>query len=546
MLKTLLLALIVYTLGISACKKGRPPEVAAMSSDFAKGEDLIYKKNDSSYYYFNRVINTSKDSLELGWAYNKIALIQSALGDLFGSQESLLLSLRYLHPEKASNLKCLISDYNELGNTSVDLGNYDAAITYFDKALNYIHNEKSRVIIMNNKATAYRTQGRVREALAMYVPLLDQASIYKEEYARILTNTAKTRWLIKPSYNAAPELLKALSIRKQVNDEWGQNSSYAHLSDFYASTRPDSALYYARLMYAVARKMGSPDDQLEALQKLIRSGRQQDAKTYFMTYQKLSDSLQADRNNAKNQFALIRYETEKHKANNTRLQKENSEKKYQVIAVMVALVVALGVFVLLYQRRKRKAEQSLRENQLLISRRIHDVVANGLHGVINELQYQAETARENILPRLFHLYNQSRDISNEISSPYGEDFILAISLLFQSYDTPVTSVTAIGNTSELWNEVNPVAKTEIERVLRELMVNMKKHSKAREVVVIFTREGDHIHIQYADDGIGFPEKIKYGGGIGNTESRIKSINGTITFASEAGKGVDVRISFPVL
>src|SRR5690606_19010553 len=115
------------------------------------------------------------------------------------------------------------------------------------------------------------------------------------------------------AYNAAPHLLTALKIREKENDKWGKNSSYAHLAEYYEQSRSDSALFFARKRYAIAREIKSADDQILALRMLIRLSPSDAAKWYFEVYQQLSDSVQLARSAAKNQFALIRYEVEKNK-----------------------------------------------------------------------------------------------------------------------------------------------------------------------------------------------------------------------------------------
>jgi hypothetical protein len=52
-------------------------------------------------------------------------------------------------------------------------------------------------------------------------------------------------------------------------------------------------------MYDVAKNIDSPDDQIEALEKLISLKILQNSKQYFQVYQSLNDSLQTARNKAK-------------------------------------------------------------------------------------------------------------------------------------------------------------------------------------------------------------------------------------------------------
>lgn len=141
-----------------------------------------------------------------------------------------------------------------------------------------------------------------------------------------MTNLSKTNWLQNSNYNPIPEFQKALKIRLKEKDNWGMNSSYAHLADYYIKNNQDSALLYSRKMYKVAKEINSPDDQIEALQKLITVENPQNSKRYFNVYQKLNDSLQTARNKAKNQFALIRYETEKNKSDFLKAKAESIER----------------------------------------------------------------------------------------------------------------------------------------------------------------------------------------------------------------------------
>jgi signal transduction histidine kinase len=84
---------------------------------------------------------------------------------------------------------------------------------------------------------------------------------------------------------------------------------------------------------------------------------------------------------------------------------------------------------------------------------------------------------------------------------------------------------------------------ETEQILQELMVNMKKHSAAQNVVLKFESLQDKILIHYTDDGLGLPSSFQYGNGLTNTENRIKRIGGNFTF-DETLKGLKIRISIP--
>nr|GFD55410.1 hypothetical protein [Tanacetum cinerariifolium] len=58
-----------------------------------------------------------------------------------------------------------------------------------------------------------------------------------------------------------------------------------------------------------------------------------------------------------------------------------------------------------------EAQNALRNSQLNTSKRVHDVVANGLYRVMTEIENQADMDRENVLDKIEALYEKSRDIS---------------------------------------------------------------------------------------------------------------------------------------
>jgi len=556
-LRKLFFFLPLFIFGLLSCRQQQPGDNYVEDPDFHRGQALLFKNNDSAFYYFNRVISRSKDSLQVAMSYNNMAVIQADAGDYFGSQESLLTSIRFLNAAKENNLYCLSSNYNELGLNSFNLKSYGPAIAFYDSAYQVARDKNLKLVIANNKALAYQKKGAYGESLKLYRQTIAQTPKNGKEYARILSNMAKTKFLDQPGYNAAPELLTALRIRRKENDLWGQNASFAHLADYYAGSKPDSAFFYAGEMYAVARRLQSPDDQLEALQKLIRFGPANRLKMYFQAYQRLDDSVQTARAAARNQFALIRYDAEKNKADNLKLQKDNTEKKYQIIRQKVLLYVT--VFVLLagtliagfwYNRRKKRLELekqvAVRAGQLKLSKKVHDEVANGLYRVISEVENGPEMDKELLLDKMDLLYRRSRDISYDDPRVESMPFHREIEELILSFATEKAKVLLVGNGEAFWTGVDAGTRRELRQVLQELMVNMRKHSHAREVVLKFeTLEGGR-GIDYRDDGKGFQDGVSFGNGLTNTGNRINDIGGKIIFDGNTGKGLTIQLSFPIV
>jgi signal transduction histidine kinase len=126
------------------------------------------------------------------------------------------------------------------------------------------------------------------------------------------------------------------------------------------------------------------------------------------------------------------------------------------------------------------------------------------------------------------------------------DFPLAIAKMLMSFgDTEARRVVLItGNDEAQWAGVQAKTKNELEAILSELMINMKKHSGAKNVIVQFGREENGVGVRYSDDGIGIRNGVRFGKGLTGTENRILAMGGRIIFDRESVIGTKVHIYLP--
>lgn len=511
-------------------------------------------ESDSAFLYFNKAKDLfllGKDSLGAGKCLVNMGIISEGKGDYFGAQELSLNALAYFDHENKDQFVFLRSNFNNLGIATHQLGDYKNSLDFYNSAIFFSTDSLDTRVYLNNKALIYQKTRNYKAALQIYNQLFKVASKNKEEYARVLTNISYTRWLQNANYNPVSDYLKALKIRKEEKDLWGLNASYSHLSDYYATKITDSAVVYANQMYQIARQLDSPDDQLEALQKLIKLSSPKATKQYFEIYQRFNDSLQTVRSAAKNQFALIRYETEKHKADFLRAQSENIQKQNDILKQYIALGILLIMLIsgyFWYKKRKKILQQEkeleVKNTELKYVKKIHDRVANRVYHVMSEVENSNGFDRDILLDKLEVLYNISRDISYEskelnVEANYAEQ----LSEMLQSYSSLAREILIVGNEEELWENTNNSSKEELFYIFQELMTNMKKHSKAETVIMKFHRTVDEIYISYTDNGVGIKDVAKKNG-LTNTENRIKSIRGTITFDNTLKKGLGINLSFP--
>ncbi|WP_263601997.1 ATP-binding protein [Chryseobacterium sp. PET-29] len=517
-----------------------------------------YKKakslsGDSAYYYYNLAKNAYldiKDSSGVGRSLVNMAIIQADNGDYYGSIETSLEGNRFLKNVNDSITRwSLAANYNNLGINSSYLYEFDNSIKFYKLALKYVNYPKNKYVYHNNLGDVLVTIKDYKQAINNFKIALQTKD--KSDYARALNNLAKARYSENPNYNPLPELYTALKIREENDDILGQNSSYATLSNYFLDkNNKEKALDYAKKMLAVSRQKNSKEDQAQALQKIVYLDKENYLK-YFKEFQILNDSLQISKSRAKNQFAVVRYDVEQKNAENQRLKANSAEKdnyilrQYFILTILVFLIIFI---IILYRKRqirlKQEKELEIKNTQLKMSKKVHDVVANGLYHMMVDVQNNPEMDKTRILNNIEKMYEESRDISHE--TIIEEDFSSRFVKMISSYSSPDQKVLTVGYNENIWENVSYHIQLELYYILREVLVNMKKHSNAKLASLKFEKDNTHLKIKYTDNGVGIDHLNQHkGAGIHNTENRIESIGGDITFEKNPAGGLIIQITIPI-
>lgn len=545
-----LLSIILLTLLFSCKKENKTHHSILTSNPYLEKAKIFKEKNivDSAFYYFNLAkasFLNNNDSLGAGRSLVNMAIIQTNKGDFFGGIETSLEANKFIKPQNDSIIKrTLAANYNNMGISANNLKNYDEAVNYYLLAIENAIDQENKYIYFNNLGDVLTTQGNFKKAKEY----LEKAILVKNsnEYSRALNNLAKAKYLDDKTYNPLLELYQALKIREKEKDGLGQNSSFETLSTYYLNKNNNLSLSFARKMLKTAIDNKSPNDQILALERIISL----DPKNYLESFQKfnlISDSLQTIRNKAKNQFAVVRYDLEGKNAENQKL-KANSFKK-NIGIVLLSLLIIVGLF--WYRKRqirlKQENELKIKNNQLKLSKKVHDVVANGIYQVITKIENQENIDKNEMLDELEFVYEKSRDISYEKidSQEKEEDFSKKISKLIATFKNETVNTYVAGNDETIWKDVKSSDQEEVYQIIRELLVNMKKHSQADRVVLKFERINNFITIHYTDNGVGISGELIYKNGLTSTVSRIENVRGEIIFDTEIEKGLKITISFPI-
>lgn len=519
--------------------------------------EVYYKKAKSDttgnpFYYFNMAKNLyfeAKDSTGVARALVNMAILQEQKGDYYGSIETSLEADRYLE-NKTDNisLRTSASNFNNMAICSSYLYDFDNCIKYYKKAIQYTNIKEDKYMFQNNLGAALITLKKYKEAIKNIQLALPTTDSLK--YAMVINNLARAKYYDDKNYNPLFEFNRALEIRKRNNSSIDENSSYATLANYYFYSDKKKALYYAQQMLNTAKKNKSFEDQLQALQKIINLTPTNNL-VYFEEFQKLNDSVQIARNKAKNQFATIRYDVEKKNTENQTLKFQKAEKEVQLLYQNIgigALSLSLIGGLFWYRRRKKRLQQEkeleVKNTQLKMSKKVHDVVANGLYHMMIDVQNNPNMDKTRILNDIEKMYEESRDISHENMAE--KDFALRFINMMTSYSSDVQKVLPVGYKESIWENISYNTQLEVYYILREILVNMKKHSHAKLASVKFEKDNHCLKIRYTDNGIGINDlNHQKGTGIHNTENRIESIGGDIIFEKNPTGGLIVRITIPI-
>nr|WP_316928765.1 ATP-binding protein [Flavobacterium sp. F52] len=488
-----------------------------------------------------------------------MAAIQQINGDYYGSKETLTEALPYINQKDVYS--AAINNY--FGIADKELSIYEDAVYYYKEALKECKDSICKKAPLNNIAVIYILQNKYDKAILILESILFKGQItdklFLKTQARILDNLGFAYFKKGMSEKGLSLMEESLQIRNNLNDRYGSIESNLHLAEFYAKTNSQNSNQFALTAYKTATESNSIDERLKALSYLISNDSNLKSSYYAKKFVSLNDSIIKIRNNFKNKFAKIKYDSKKEKDENQKLKLEKAENllalqkaKYQKIFFIIGIS---SLFLLLlylrkfYQNRNRIEKiKTAYSTETRIAKDIHDGLANDVFHAITYTQTQPltnESNKENLLQKLDDIYSRVRGISRENNDiDTSSNFPNNLKAMLSTYNSSQTNVIINGVEKINWDSVDDLKKIAIQRVLHELMVNMKKHSEAPVVSIKFNTDSNSLLIDYSDNGKGCEKSKIIKNGLQNMEIRILAVKGTITFETEPNKGFKVKITMP--
>lgn len=205
----------------------------------------------------------------------------------------------------------------------------------------------------------------------------------------------------------------------------------------------------------------------------------------------------------------------------------------------------------LHEELMAQARQMGREQERArLSREIHDTVAQGLIGVIRQLEAIPETLNGNARERIQRAEQVARECLLEARR--------AVQALapHQLDSTPLAE--ALHAIIRTWGRTNRIV-TELDadaapapsandgilvRIVQESLANVARHGKASRVWVRLDATAEGPRIRITDDGIGFDPAPAAGHGIPGMRDRITEAGGDFSIDSTPGRGCTVTAVVP--
>ncbi|HEY0499933.1 MAG TPA: sensor histidine kinase [Kutzneria sp.] len=201
-------------------------------------------------------------------------------------------------------------------------------------------------------------------------------------------------------------------------------------------------------------------------------------------------------------------------------------------------------------------EAGVLDERQRMAREIHDTLAQGLAGIITQLQAAEQTRDPSHVERATRLARESlaqarRSVQALRPEPLEDNRLVdAVAELAQGWSRD-SGVPATMSTEGPPRPVTPDREVALFRVAQEALTNVAKHAKASRVGVTLSYLDDQVVLDVRDDGRGFTdaaggETRPREGGFGLTvmRQRMDGVGGTLAVESEPGAGTAISASVP--
>lgn len=542
----------------------------------------VNQKRDSAKFYFLRALELSREKKfpnqeasatnNLGMYHWNSGMFEEALKYFFQA-----LELNEAHGDKVNNAKYL----NNIGLIYQEMMLLEKSLEFHEKSL-ALRKEfgllDQQPASLNNMGICLTDLKRYQEAETAFnegLAIAEQVN-NQNEYYRILENLGYLYMTQDKNEQAEAQFQKALNRPDEVSqDSKSQLIIYGHLIGLYNKM---NQLGLAREYVQKADQLLQTNPDLKtyadhvyanAVESHYRTQNYTQARSAFLNYTRLKDSLFSKESAAAVADMEVRYDTQKKEKQLLQQRVEMAEKdltiqrkEYQLIG-LIALLLLIGIIgYLIYNQQqikhlqfKKEAELSeamalietqnkMQEQRLRISRDLHDNIGSQLTFIISSLDQlsyggKLQQAEEERLGKISGFTrNTIRELRDTIwamnkSDMTFEDLQGRISNFLQQAEDAEERISFSFEADPVLSSMRltSLQAMNVYRIIQEGINNAIKHSEAQEVrVTAQWKEG--LECRIVDNGNGFGEEInRQGNGLLNLRKRAQDLGAEVHIES---------------
>jgi PAS domain S-box-containing protein len=210
------------------------------------------------------------------------------------------------------------------------------------------------------------------------------------------------------------------------------------------------------------------------------------------------------------------------------------------------------------QEAKNREQMAVLEERNRIARDIHDILAQGLAGIVVQLEGalrligkskvdKAQWRIGNALGSARESLDEARRFLQNLRPEALELASLEVALRQESERFARESGVKSGFT--VFGDPIPLAsdmEIGLLRICHEALANIRKHARAEEVQVDLAFHQERVRLSIRDDGEGFDVKErKRGFGLTSMRERARILGGRLSVSSGTGRGTTIQVALPV-
>ena len=427
-----------------------------------------------------------------------------------------------------------------------------------------------------NSATTYGKMGKPAQQIAHLEKAL---AIFRTTRTQELRYQFTIWGAMITFYSKAQELEKAAPLLDSLENKeaYYLGSAYTHglylqpkIAYLLAGQQWKEARPFLEKYLDISEGWNDYDMRLRALEyasKLYQAlGLHDNAREYLIAHYEMKDSI--FRKSMQNQllFYQTAFETERkekllqqQEASIQAMQKEQVSTRKIMLISITALAFLFGMLHFFRVRRQAEWDKQLQERFAMelieqqerekkrVSENLHDSLGQSLLLIKNQVILNGDEDSQKIVDQAITEVNSISKALHPLQlEQLGLTGAIRTNIRTLDQNSDIFFSAELEDIDHLFSKPKNL---NIYRIVQEVLTNVVKHSRAKACRVELKKLRQQVLLTIQDNGTGFefgPEYEKIGSlGLKTLKSRVRQLQGTVSFATQKGSGTIVKVAFPI-